>query len=234
MKDGIKIQQGLAEWIWAVKPKSRAAGTNTAATIRATGGGPAKTIVSDSEIVPLPKAGSVDLNEGRPIAALVAAALGVSVVILLADPGQSGAYGTAQTLTDPTIRTMQARRELSTNFVKRCLRLLGIKDPAVLWQKMAQDPDHREMQTKVAAVATGAFHEDEWREEIANLAGFTLKHDAPPEGYMLPNNANSLNRMDVDSDANPTSQATGQGGASLEKKPSYGDHSLRDMDDDAN
>jgi hypothetical protein len=54
MKDGIKIQQGLAEWIWAVKPKSRAAGTNTAATIRATGGGPAKTIVSDSEIVPLP------------------------------------------------------------------------------------------------------------------------------------------------------------------------------------
>lgn len=232
MKDGVKVQQALAEWVWAIKPKKASAAPNTAATVRATGGAAAKTVVTDADMTALPKAGMVNLNEGRPLAAQVAAALGVSVVILLADPGQSGAYGTAQTLTDPTIRTMQARREVVTDFLRRCLKLLGIKDPAILWRKMAQDPDHREMQTMLAAQATGAFHDDEWRAEVAELAGFTLKHEGVPDGYMPPNNANSLNRLDVDADstASATSKATGQGGASLTAKPSYGDHSLRDMD----
>lgn len=232
LRDGTKVLAALAEWVWQIKPKTRAGGQNVGASVRSSDG-PAKTIVSDMEMSALPKSDAVDLTTGRPIAAQVAGALGVSVVILLADPGQSGAFGTAQTLTDPTIRTMLTRRELNSQFLIRCLSLLKIKDPTILWEKMAQDPDHREMQTKVAAGLTGLFHEDEMREPIAELAGFTIKHESPPEGYMLPNNANSLARKDVDSDASPTSQANGQGGANASAKPSNSDNSLRDMDKDS-
>lgn len=232
LRDGTKVLAALAEWVWQIKPKSRTGGQNVGAQVRSSDG-PAKTIVSDMEMQALPKSDAVDLSTGRPIAAQVAGALGISVVILLSDPGQSGALGTAQTLTDPTIRTMMTRREINTQFLVRCLALLKIKNPTILWEKMAQDPDHREMQTKIAAGATGMFWEDEMREPIAELAGFTLKHDAPPPGYMLPNNSESLPRKDIDSDASPMSKATGQGGASTDNKPSSGDNSLRDMDADA-
>ena len=231
LRDGTKVLAALAEWTWQIKSKSAKAGQNVGASVRSSDG-PAKTVVSDMEMVALPKSDAVDLTTGRPIAAQVAGALGVSVVILLADPGQSGAFGTAQTLTDPTIRTMLTRREMNSQFLVRCLKLLKIKDPTILWEKMAQDPDHREMQTKVAALETGLFHVDEAREPIAELAGFTIKHETPPEGYMLPNNAESLNRLDVDADstASATSKSTGQGGASTTAKPSAGDNSARDMD----
>lgn len=232
LRDGTKVLAALAEWTWQIKPKSKTQGQNVGAQVRGSDG-PAKTIVSDMEMSALPKSDAVDLTTGRPIAAQVAGALGVSVVILLADPGQSGAFGTAQTLTDPTIRTMLTRRELNSQFLIRCLKLLKIKDPTILWEKMAQDPDHREMQTKVAALSTGLFHEDEVREPIAELAGFTIKHESPPEGYMLPNNSESLNRLDVDNDASPTAKATGQGGADPSAKPSAGDNSARDMDKDS-
>ncbi len=234
MRDGTRVLAALAEWVWQIKPKSRKGGQSVGAQVRSSDG-PAKTIVSDMEITSLPKNDAVDLSTGRPLAAQVAAALGVSVVLLLADPGQSGAFGTAQTLTDPTIRTMVTRRELNSQFLVRCLRQLKIKDPAILWEKMAQDPDHREMQTKVAANETGLFHVDEVRESIAELAGFSLKHDEPPKGYMIPNNSESLSRGDVDSDASPMTKANGQGGAATGpiEKPSAGDNSLRDMDADS-
>lgn len=232
LRDGTKVLAALAEWVWQIKPKTRTGGQNVGASVR-NSDGPAKTIVSDMEMSALPKSDAVDLSTGRPIAAQVAGALGLSVVILLSDPGQSGAFGTAQTLTDPTIRTMLTRRELNSQFLIRCLALLKIKNPTILWEKMAQDPDHREMQTKIAAVSTGGYHPDEWREQIAELAGFTLRHEDVPEGYLMPNNEQSLARKDIDRDASPTSKATGQGGADPSAKPSASDNSLRDMDSDS-
>lgn len=229
LRDGGKVLAGLAEFIWQIKPKPNQGAGNSGATIRKSPGA-GQTVTTDMDITSLPRANAVDLNTGRPFAAQVASALGISVVILLSDPGQSGAYGTAQTLTDHTIRTMSSRRKINTLFLVRCLRLLGIKNPEVRWDKMSPDADFREMQTRLAAYGTGLFEVDEVRGTIAALAGFTLLHDDAPDGFLMPNNAASLARKDIDGDASPSAQASGQGGANLDStaKSSYGDNDLRD------
>lgn len=231
LRDGAKVLSGLAEFIWQLKPKPGQGAGNSGAMIRNSQGA-GQTVTTDMEMSALPRANAVDLSTGRPFASQVASALGISVVILLSDPGQSGAYGTAQTLTDPTIRTMLSRRKINTQFLIRCLRLLGIKQPEVRWDKMSPDADYREMQTRLAAYETGLFGIDEVRGPIAELAGFTLLHDDAPDGHLMPNNEASLARRDIDGDSSAMSKATGQGGAKLNStaKKSYGNNDLRDMD----
>lgn len=61
----------------------------------------------------VPKTGAtLDSESGRPLAAMAAAALGVPVTILLADPGVTGARATAETLDLPTRLEMQGRQEV--------------------------------------------------------------------------------------------------------------------------
>lgn len=63
----------------------------------------------------IPKSGAViDSESGRPLAMMVAAGLNVPVTMLLADPGQTGARATAETLDWPTELGMKARRQLWT------------------------------------------------------------------------------------------------------------------------
>ena len=61
----------------------------------------------------VPKTGAtLDSESGRPLAAMAAAALGVTVTILLADPGITGARATAETLDLPQRLEMQGRQEV--------------------------------------------------------------------------------------------------------------------------
>jgi len=60
----------------------------------------------------VPKSGAtIDSESGRPLAAMVAAALDVPVTMLLGDPGTTGARATAETLDTPTERTMELRQQ---------------------------------------------------------------------------------------------------------------------------
>jgi hypothetical protein len=62
---------------------------------------------------PVNKTGAtLDSESGRPLAAMVAAALDVPVTMLLGDPGVTGARATAETLDTPTELGMTSRREL--------------------------------------------------------------------------------------------------------------------------
>lgn len=205
LSDGSKVLAALAEWAWLVKPKKRPAAERAATSVRSERGA-GGTLFTDMEVSSLPTSSAVDLNTGRPIAALVASALGVSIVLLLADPGQSGAYGTAQTLSDPNRRTMEARRERNTKLIEHCLHLLGVADAEVQWPKMSPGSDADEQSIVMQAWGSGLFHEDEVRGRLAELAHITTLHADPPEGFMYPNNAASLGRADVDAD--------GQGGVS--------------------
>lgn len=59
----------------------------------------------------IPKSGAtIDADSGRPLASLVAAGLGVSVVSLLADPGVTGARAVAEALDKPDSLAMQMRQ----------------------------------------------------------------------------------------------------------------------------
>ncbi len=60
---------------------------------------------------PISKSGAtIDAESGRPLAMMVAAALGVPVTMLLGDPGLTGSRATAETLDTPTELVMGQRR----------------------------------------------------------------------------------------------------------------------------
>lgn len=61
---------------------------------------------------------SFDADSGRPFAALVAAALGVSVTILTADPGSTGARAVAETLDTPQRNEMKARQRVHVSYYR--------------------------------------------------------------------------------------------------------------------
>lgn len=67
----------------------------------------------DTKLEAIPKTGAtIDSDSAKPLAAMVATALGVPVTMLLADPGQTGARAVAETLDKPTELTMQTRQDV--------------------------------------------------------------------------------------------------------------------------
>ncbi len=70
----------------------------------------------------IPKTGAtIDAESGRPLAAMIAAALDVPVTTLMADPGQTGARAVAETLNFPTQLAMQQRQSLWAETYKAVL-----------------------------------------------------------------------------------------------------------------
>jgi hypothetical protein len=70
----------------------------------------------DMALEAIPKSGAtIDSESGRPLAAMVAAALDLPVTMLLGDPGVTGARATAETLDAPTERAMEARQQVWTD-----------------------------------------------------------------------------------------------------------------------
>lgn len=220
LTDGSKVLAALAEWAWLVKPKKKNPAETAAANVRSERG-TAGTLFTDMDVQSLPRANAVDLDTGRPLAAQVASALGISLVVLLADPSQGGGYNVAASLSDPNRRTMEARRQRNTEFLVHCLKLIGLKDPAVLWPKMSPGTDKEEMDIVMQAWGSGMFHIDEVRPRIAEIAHVSLEHAEAPDGIMYPNNVESLPRKDIDNDGSSvstdgsTSMSNGQGRDSL-------------------
>lgn len=76
----------------------------------------------DTTLEAIPKTGAtIDSESGRPLAAMIAAALEVPVTTLLSDPGQTGARAVAETLNLPTRLTFQQRRSLWANTYRAVL-----------------------------------------------------------------------------------------------------------------
>ncbi len=126
LEDWARLVKSLSRFAWRMTAKGAAARTQAAAKLAvapttdpATGGSHA---VGGTAITPagqqldaIPKSGAtIDSESGKPLAAMVAAALGVPVTMLLADPGQTGARATAETLDQPTELEMESRRSLWT------------------------------------------------------------------------------------------------------------------------
>lgn len=85
-----------------------AAGSTNPGTVGATA-----VMGPDTTLEAIPKSGAtIDSGSGKPLAAMVAAALGIPVTILLADPGTTGARAVAETLDGPTQLEMTGRRNL--------------------------------------------------------------------------------------------------------------------------
>lgn len=235
LKDGARVIKALASIAWVLKNKSTDGTKKSAARVPVGGVGATANMTDNMDLTAMPRSNQVDLSTGRALAAMVATACEVSVVALLSDPGQSGAYGTAKTLDAPTEQAAMARQEYWKTVIKRCYRAMGFAGTlTVSFPPISEDPDYRKTQSLSQFWATGLMHEDEARASYAQLLGVDLLHAAVPDGVMLPNNEASWERADIDPKDDPsapkvTTPATSQGnsGAGIGDL-SDGDNSGRD------
>lgn len=122
LEDWALLMKALAKIAFTTSSKSTGAAQAKRAQIQSLGGLQAGSTVSmsdDQKIEAVPKSGAtIDSESSRPLATMAASAMGIPVTIVLADPGQTGARATAETLDLPTRLIMQARQELHTEVLR--------------------------------------------------------------------------------------------------------------------
>ena len=120
LEDWSLLMKALSRIAWLVKDKtSKAQGLRAAVQSAAGGQAGGFAYTGNAELEAPSKSGAtIDAESGRPIAAMTAAALGVTVTILLADPGQTGARAVAETLDQPMRLEMGHRQDVHAEFYK--------------------------------------------------------------------------------------------------------------------
>lgn len=132
LSDWARLVKALSRYAYRVSDKGSkvaqtAARLRQAASTQAVTGAPndiggTAVMHEGANLEAVPKTGAtIDSESGRPLAAMVAAGLGVPVTMLLGDPGTTGARATAETLDRPTELEMNLRRELWTEMERRIL-----------------------------------------------------------------------------------------------------------------
>lgn len=166
LEDWAKLVKALSRFAWrATTPGNKAAALRAkiaeTPTRNATGelntAGATALLPPDVSLEAIPKTGAtIDSESSRPLAMMVAAALGVPVTMLLADPGQTGARATAETLDQPTELEMAERRQMWSE-VERDIAEYVIRESV------------RAPQGKLRGIIT----RDEYDREVVTLAGDT-------------------------------------------------------------
>lgn len=233
LKDGSKMLKALSSIAWQVKSKTNK-GVNTASAKLLNNRQVASTVATgaDVELSALPRNNSVDLDTGKPLAAMAATAMEVSVDALLSDGSA------AMTLDQPTLNAAYGRQGDWEGFFTRALRVIGVQNPSVTFNKIVVDPSYRNVQSLGQAWMTGLFDPAVVQAAYAEELGI----EAPgvvPDGVLIPNNEFSAARSDIDptlmqrttigsgTTGNQTNVATSQGnpGAGVNEL-SNGDNTL--------
>lgn len=225
MNHGKAVSELLATYAAKVTKNSKAAATATGVKVAQHKGVASTVALSEGNSLDVfSSAGKTyDFESLRPVAGMYASSVGVSIVDLMASPSAAGSsYGSASALAPGMRRDIETRRKLVALFIERILRwAVGEKVPVTPADINEVDP-YRRAQILILAINSGLVHPDESRPEILRMAGITSKHDKEPDGYLIPNNEDSLSRKDIDADGSkPTKTApaanqgvsSGDGGA---------------------
>lgn len=138
LEDWARLMRSLSRYAWkasapggrnaAVRTRLATAPTRDSATGEFNHAGATAILPPDVQLEAVSKSGAtLDSDSGRPLAAMVAAALDVPVTMLLGDPGVTGNRATAETLDPPTERAMNQRRELWAWVNQRVLRYVIVE-----------------------------------------------------------------------------------------------------------
>lgn len=163
------LVRALSRYAWRITGNNKATAAKAGAEVRkntpgalptgtrAGAGAPAGATVSmaGANLEAIPKTGAtIDSESGRPLAAMVAASLGIPVTMLLADPGQTGARAVAETLDKPTRLIMLVRQRV--------------------WRQIFETSMSYAVDQAIKAPAgplRGTKIRDEWGDEVIVLAG---------------------------------------------------------------
>jgi hypothetical protein len=122
----------------------------------------------------------VDFDSGRPLAAMIAAALDVPLPALLEDPSIAPS-GAATSLDTSTILVMQARQKVMDEMFKSIFKVLGLK-VRLRWPEISEEPIHRRLQAIDMAIRLGLLSADEARAMVVDAWGDKwedFKREAP-------------------------------------------------------
>jgi len=149
------------------------------ATGRALDAGATAVTPMDAVLEAIPKSGAtIDADSGRPLAAMVAAALGVPVTMLLGDPGTTGARATAETLDQPTELEMGQRRQLHAAMFRRIFDYViteAVRAPAgPLQGSITRDP-YTTLETVTLTGDTSTVVDIEWPDLTDTDVGVIVK-----------------------------------------------------------
>lgn len=183
LQDNAKLVKALQKIAWAVTSATPRGASSAAVQIAQPGVGGTANMASGNVLsgVGVPSA-QVNMNNGQPLAAMVATSFGVPVIALLSSPGATGgSYGAATTLDMPTIKGMKAVQDSWKLLYEEILNDMGSPDALVSFPALEQDPTYREVQSIVTAKEAGLLHQDEAREGVIQVLDVTKLHDDPPE-----------------------------------------------------
>lgn len=187
LRDDVKLRKAISAIAWVIKSKTAKAAARTGAKVADRRGRVGQTAVATegTELSSMPRAGSIDMTEARPIASMVASSVEISTAVILSDSGvASGSNAAEQTLDPPTLRSMRSRQKLWEGIYRRAFLLMGMSRPqlpSVLFAKLETSPMHREMTALALADEHGALTDEQFVEKSTRLLDI-----ARAEGQEIP------------------------------------------------
>ena len=190
LKNNSKLVKAYSTIAYKVSTRTQGGANNVAAQIARPGVAGTAIMGQNQDLAAMPRAGSeVSFENGRPLASLVAASLGVSVVALLSDPGAAGSsYGSAQTLDAPTIIVMTAIQDGWKAFYEEIFRMAKGDSVTVEFPSIETDPVYRQFQSLHDAYQTGAINQQEYRRGVLDLFDIVVDD---PDTLPVPDNFNA-------------------------------------------
>lgn len=211
---GKQMSDAMAKIWGVVKVNTQAGANNVMAKMAAPGSSDDSLAVigTGNSLASLATAGqSYDFEKGIDLLAGFAAAINVSVVALSANPATSGgSYGAAKALDLPEQLTTKARQELHIDLDREVLVWLGADPDIDIWFDPVQDETekYRGDQRIGLRLGTGLYEGEEIKEMFAAIDG--KRNIKPvPDGWLIPNNRESLELRTIDPNVNISGKTGG-------------------------
>lgn len=210
--NGFVMSRALAQIAYKVIAPNNTARQTAATEVTLPGqGGATASMTQGNDLLPLSTAGKgYDFGSGRPLAAMIAASLEVGLSAILNDD-QSG--GESKELDRATIAMAAMRRQSWETFWQRIFRLLNVSQTVkATWHDIREEQIQRVLQSWALMNSTGLFKPEPIQQGMSKAIGLAVPGDIP-KGYLIPNNAESLARRDIDTD----SSGKGDGSAPVDQ-----------------
>lgn len=216
--DGSHVQRALAAILFKASATSKSGVADMGLKLSGSrGAGNTAVMTEGQDFQALSTSGrGYDFASALPIISLAAAAMGVSVVHLSANPGDAGgSYGAAASMDLPSRLTTEARQAIWQEFYVRLLKWMGAPDPHVSFESLLDGAEKLRLgQLAQLLWNSGLFTTEESKAKFLEAVGqFGFDPTQAPDGVMIPNNENSIRRtdVDVDSENNSGTGSAGQG-----------------------
>lgn len=174
------------------KPQAQAAGVSLAGQRKAAG---VASMTTGTTMDAMPKAGLVDMADGRALAAMVASATGVSTNALISTADGSGAA--VQSLDGPTVAMARSRQKRWADFYVRVFAAMGMNELSINFPKITEDPIHRQVSSLAVGRTTGAIFADEYRAAFMEAMSIKPLHASPPDVEEYAQAQNALGFMNM-------------------------------------